>query len=188
LDPAIDVKAAVAELRAEGGDLPAVEVKAAAGGLPESIVPRLCAFANRPGGGTVILGLDEASGFTPVGLADRRRLKASLVSKARQSLDPPVVPEISEGLVDGEAVVVAVVPSSPLRRSRAGSAEVPIGGCGSERGTVTTARPTLRSKGYSPGVANLDSTANPRRESPEAISTLSSSTSSSARAGPDQSS
>src|SRR5690606_2414366 len=73
-------------------------------------VPTLCAFANRPGGGTVILGLDEASGFTPVGLADRRRLKASFASKARQSLDPPVVPEISEGLVDGEAVVVAVVP------------------------------------------------------------------------------
>ncbi|HWL45629.1 MAG TPA: ATP-binding protein [Ilumatobacter sp.] len=100
----------VAALRAEGGDLPSVEVKAAAGGLPDSIVPTLCAFANRPGGGTVILGLDEAAGFMPVVLADRRRLKASLASKARQSLEPPVLVEIDEGVVDGEAVVVAVVP------------------------------------------------------------------------------
>jgi ATP-dependent DNA helicase RecG len=64
----------VGVLRAEGGDLPGIEVKAAAGGLPDSLLPTLCAFANRPGGGTVILGLDEAAGFTPIGLPDRRRL------------------------------------------------------------------------------------------------------------------
>lgn len=106
----VDVQAMVTALRAEGGDLPSIEVKAAAGGFPDSIVPTLCAFANRPGGGTLILGLDEAAGFTPVRLGDRRRLKASLASRARQSLDPPILVEISEGAVDGEAVVVAVVP------------------------------------------------------------------------------
>lgn len=105
-----DVQALVGVLRAEGGDLPGVEVKSAAGGLPESIVPTLCAFANRPGGGTVLLGLDEAAGFTPITLADRRQMKTSLASKARQALEPPVVLEITEEMVDGQSVIVAVVP------------------------------------------------------------------------------
>lgn len=104
-----DVERLIGVLRAEGGDLPGVEVKAATGGLPDSIVPTLCAFANRPGGGTILLGLDEAAGFSPVGLRDRRRMKAALASKARQALDPPVSLEIDEAIVDGEAIIVAVV-------------------------------------------------------------------------------
>lgn len=72
-------------------------------------MPTLCAFANRPGGGTILLGLDEAVGFSPVGLRDRRRMKAALASKARQALDPPVSLEIDEAIVDGEAIIVAVV-------------------------------------------------------------------------------
>ena len=44
-----DVQALVGVLRSEGGDLPGIEVKSAAGGLPDSVVPTLCAFANRPG-------------------------------------------------------------------------------------------------------------------------------------------
>jgi ATP-dependent DNA helicase RecG len=57
-----------------------------------------------------LLGLDEAAGFLPVGLPDRRRLEAALASKARQALDPPVTLDIDEGVVDGEPVMVAVVP------------------------------------------------------------------------------
>jgi ATP-dependent DNA helicase RecG len=105
-----DVETLIAVLRSEGGDLPGVEVKSAAGGLPESITPTLCAFANRPGGGTILLGLDEAAGFAPVGLPDRRRLKNALASKARQAFLPPITLEIDEATVDGEVVIVATVP------------------------------------------------------------------------------
>lgn len=111
-----DVQALIAALRAEGGDLPGVEVKAAAGGLPDSIVPTLCAFANRPGGGTMILGLDEAAGFMPVTLPDRRRLKMALASKARQALDPPVVPEIGEATWTANPLSSPSYLSAPPRR------------------------------------------------------------------------
>lgn len=50
-------------LRRSGGDNSAIEVKSAAGGLPVSLTPSLSALANLPGGGTIILGLDERTGF-----------------------------------------------------------------------------------------------------------------------------
>ena len=53
------------DLRAEGGDTASVEVKTAAGGLPSAIDRSLCALANLPGGGIIILGLDERTGFGP---------------------------------------------------------------------------------------------------------------------------
>ena len=40
-----ELQALVSVLRAEGGDLPGVEVKSAAGGLPDSLLSTLCAFA-----------------------------------------------------------------------------------------------------------------------------------------------
>ena len=69
-----DLQGLVGVLRSEGGDLPGVEVKSAAGGLPDSLLPTLCAFANRPGGGTVILGLDEAEADA-LGLAIDKRVQ-----------------------------------------------------------------------------------------------------------------
>ena len=80
-----DLSALVAELRATGGDNTSIEVKAAAGGLPDSLASTLCALANMPGGGTVILGLDERTGFHPVSLGDPQKLKQGLASKARGS-------------------------------------------------------------------------------------------------------
>jgi ATP-dependent DNA helicase RecG len=65
-----DLDDLIGELRAAGGDTAAVEVKSAAGGLPSSITSTLSALANLPGGGLVILGLDERTGFRPVPLAD----------------------------------------------------------------------------------------------------------------------
>ena len=97
-------------LRREGGDFPEVEVKAAAQGYPDTLLPSLCALANRPGGGLVILGLDERSGFLPVPLADPRRLKDTLASQARQALEPPIVLDIGDAEIEGRTVVVAVVP------------------------------------------------------------------------------
>lgn len=67
-----DLSGLAAELRVSGGDNTSIEVKAAAGGLPESLTSTLCALANMPGGGTIILGLDERTGFHPVPWPTRR--------------------------------------------------------------------------------------------------------------------
>jgi ATP-dependent DNA helicase RecG len=104
-----DLSELILVLRSEGGDLPGVEVKAAGGGLPESIIPTLCSFANRPGGGTIVLGLDEAAGFAPVGLTKIRAMKEALASKARRALEPPIVVDIDDGTIDGTPVIVGVV-------------------------------------------------------------------------------
>jgi ATP-dependent DNA helicase RecG len=105
----IDVPELVRVLRREGSDVPSVEVKSAAGGLPTTIERSICAMANLPGGGTIILGLDEKDGFQPVRLGRIKDLKAGLASKARQALTPPVMVDIQEVEFEGLPVVVATV-------------------------------------------------------------------------------
>ncbi|WP_236701496.1 MULTISPECIES: ATP-binding protein [Frankia] len=103
-----DVSQTIAFLRAAGGDTTEVEVKSAAGGLPASLTSTLSALANQPGGGTIILGLDERAGFRPVELSDPQVLKQGLAARAR-AFTPPVRLTIEDGEVDGAAVVVAQV-------------------------------------------------------------------------------
>jgi len=114
----LDITDLVASLRASGGDTTAVEVKSGAGGLSHSLTSSLSALANLPGGGRVILGLDEATGFTPVKLADPQSLKQGLGSMAR-TLTPPVGLTVHDAEVDGLPVIVADVAECPLGRSPA---------------------------------------------------------------------
>ncbi len=104
----LDITDIVSSLRTAGGDTTAIEVKSAAGGMPQSLTHSLSALANLPGGGTVILGLDEATGFTPVTLADRQALKQALGNIAR-NLTPPAALAIHDAQVDGQPVIVVVV-------------------------------------------------------------------------------
>lgn len=76
------------ELRHRRGDTASIEVKRASHGLPK-MAETLCAFANMPQGGTVILGVDEADGaFDIVGVDDIAKMEAGLISMARQSVHP----------------------------------------------------------------------------------------------------
>jgi ATP-dependent DNA helicase RecG len=103
----------VADLRHEGSDTADVEVKRAAGGFPESTLPTVSAFANTPGGGMIIFGLDEGSGFTAVGVYDPAACKATLATKARQALDPPVTFEAWDLTFEGAPVLVAKIHEQP---------------------------------------------------------------------------
>ncbi|MQY26690.1 ATP-binding protein [Nocardia aurantia] len=122
----IELSDVVAGLRASAGDGTNIEVKSAAGGLPESLTSTLSALANHPGGGLIILGLDERGGFRPVRLPDPQTLKQGLAKKAR-SFTPPVQLTIEDGTVDGEPVIAATVhecaPSAkPCRVTATGAA------------------------------------------------------------------
>ncbi|MEV4494756.1 ATP-binding protein [Micromonospora arborensis] len=107
-----DVIEMLATLRRIGGEPSGVEAKRAAEGLPKSVRETLSAFANTEGG-TVLLGVDEQSGFTLVELTDPAGLRNALVQMSRDDLTPPlrISTEIVE--VDGHRLVVAEVPPTP---------------------------------------------------------------------------
>ena len=101
------------DLRARGSDTTAVEAKTASRGLPTSLTPTLSAFANMPGGGLVILGLDETSDFRATGVPDAAAVAAALASRARQAFDPPIRLSVDVEKFEGVDLVVARVHEAP---------------------------------------------------------------------------
>lgn len=88
-------------------------MKSAVGGAP-TLGPTLCAFANMPEGGTIILGLDEAAGFVPVDLANVAALEQAVSDQARTSVDPPLRCDFQTFRVSGKPVLVVEVTGLPL--------------------------------------------------------------------------
>jgi ATP-dependent DNA helicase RecG len=104
----VEIDRILTTLRAAGGDTAMIEVKSAKGGLPESLPSTICALANLPGGGFIILGLSEEAGMRPVGLTNVQVLKQGLGSQARM-FTPPVHLDISDDQVEGQPVVIVKV-------------------------------------------------------------------------------
>ena len=107
LDP--DLASLVRLLRQRATDLPAVEAKAAGGGLPKSARETLSAFSNDRGG-VLLLGLDEGSGFQPAAGFDAAKIRDDLASMCSDALEPPVRADIQIEDFEGKQVVVATVP------------------------------------------------------------------------------
>ena len=63
------MNALIQDLRAHRGAFTDFEVKRGSGGAPD-LAATLCAFGNMPNGGTIVVGLDEARDFEPVGVPD----------------------------------------------------------------------------------------------------------------------
>lgn len=106
----------VAELRSVGSDTHSVEVKSAVGKLPKSLCETLSAFSNGAGG-TVVLGLDEGTGFRPVPGFDAVKMREALARACADDVHPPVRGEIEILPFEGADVVVAYVPEiSPLSK------------------------------------------------------------------------
>ncbi|RFU43249.1 transcriptional regulator [Actinomadura logoneensis] len=99
----------VDNLRVIGADIADVEVKKALGGLPKSLRETISAFANTAGG-IVILGLDEAQGFSATGLIDAAKLAADLGSMCSEDMEPPIRPLVKIHTFEGAQVLVAEIP------------------------------------------------------------------------------
>lgn len=102
----------IAKLRADKTDAVGVEAKASLWQLPRDLWQVLSAFSNAPGGGVLILGLDESNDFAVSGLVDPGKTQADLASLCDQ-MEPPLRPLIQMLPVEGQTVVVAQIPEIP---------------------------------------------------------------------------
>ena len=109
-----DLASMIERLRTVGADVTAIEAKSAAGGLPQSVIPTMCAFANLPGGGLIILGLDESNRFSTVTLSAAATLAAGLASMARSAFEPPLQISVDVETFEKKELVVARVHELPL--------------------------------------------------------------------------
>lgn len=107
-----DFVQALEQLRHDGSDSWELEVKRASGGTPQ-LADTLCAFANMPEGGSIVLGLDESSGFTAVGVHDAAALEQGIAAQARQQLEPQVQVHFWRATLEGKTLVIANVHGLP---------------------------------------------------------------------------
>lgn len=103
----------VQALRKFGAEAARIEAKSAAGGLPRSARESISAFANTPGGGTLILGLEDGEGFPTSGLTSPGELQSALADLCRDAFSPPLNPEIAIAEIDGSPVVAARISELP---------------------------------------------------------------------------
>lgn len=113
-DLTTEVHEAVARLRIAGTDLSWVEVKSAEGGFPKSVASTVSAFANTSGG-LIILGIDEASGFSTVAI-DAKRIADALTAACAEAVSPPVRAHVDIVDVEGGPVVAARIPASEIQQ------------------------------------------------------------------------
>lgn len=106
------LQATLDELRSFGDDTTLIECKRAAGGMPESIGESLSAFANMPDGGTILLGIDQHSGFQVVGVDNPAQMRKKVADFCRQTVNP--APQLEFTDISTEHGVVVAVDVSPL--------------------------------------------------------------------------
>jgi ATP-dependent DNA helicase RecG len=104
-----ELQVVVALLRTHTTDLSDIEAKAGAGGLPKSVRETISSFSNGTGG-TIILGLDERSGFAPAAPFDAARIRDDLASLCSTDMEPPVRADVDLVTLDQHPLVVAEIP------------------------------------------------------------------------------
>ena len=104
-----DLASLVALLRRRRTDLPSIEVKSAAGGLPRSARETISAFSNDRGG-QLVLGLDENQGFSLAPGFNAAKVRDDLASLCSDAFEPPVRADIQIEDFEGAQIVVASVP------------------------------------------------------------------------------
>jgi ATP-dependent DNA helicase RecG len=112
-DELLELIRSVQRLQSELGD---VEVKSAQRGTPQRIFESLSAFANRTGGGVILLGLDENRAFVVIGVGDAQRIMAEVSHLAAENMEPTLRPEFTLAQVEGKSVLAIEVFEVPVEQ------------------------------------------------------------------------
>ena len=83
--------------------------------LPKRLWETLSSFANQPGGGTIILGLDETADFACIGVQDVGKIQSDLASLCDE-MEPQLRPLVRIHEIDGAPLVVVEVPEVALEQ------------------------------------------------------------------------
>jgi ATP-dependent DNA helicase RecG len=77
------------------------------------VTDSLSAFANRPGGGVILSGLDEKQGYKVVGVGNPQKAQTDVGDWARNVMEPPVHVEFTLDEIDGLPVLAIEVRETP---------------------------------------------------------------------------
>ena len=108
-----DLTEALARLALEGGDCLEIEAKTFSEYSRSALGPTLSAFANLPGGGTILLGVSEDP-VSVVGVQDPHKLQQALISQARQGFSTEIAVDTHAITVEGKTVIAANVQEAPV--------------------------------------------------------------------------
>lgn len=99
----------IATVQRHQSELDDVEVKSALRGTPQRLFESLSAFANQPGGGVILLGLDESRSFAVVGVGDAQRIQTDVSQLAAADMEPALRPQVTVDEVEGKTVLAIEV-------------------------------------------------------------------------------
>jgi len=111
-----DLTQIITEVQKYQSELDDVEVKAALHGTPQRLFEALSAFGNRPGGGVLLLGLDESQRFESVGVGNAHRLQEEISHVAAAEMEPPLRPSFTVKDFEGKTVVAVEISEVPANR------------------------------------------------------------------------
>lgn len=106
----IDLANATMKQKAEGQTL---EVKAAHVDCPKRLYDTLSSFSNQDAGGIILFGLNEQTGFDPVGVYDLQDLQKKVTEQCNQ-MEPPVRAVFTTAEIDGVPICAAEIPALDL--------------------------------------------------------------------------
>ena len=104
-----DLLGAMAVLELRGGDTTSIEAKTFSEYSSAQMGPTMCAFANMPEGGVVLMGVSERDGINVVGVDDVNSLLQSAASQARNGFSPSIRVDLRAFDLDGKTVGVVNV-------------------------------------------------------------------------------
>jgi len=111
-----ELRELIATVQRFQSELNDVEVKAAQRGTPQRLYESLSAFANRTGGGVILLGLDENRAFEVIGVGDAHRIMEEVSGLAAENMEPALRPEFTLVEVDGKSVLAIEVFEIPVEQ------------------------------------------------------------------------